>query len=37
MRKTFYAAFIAAFFWATPAAAEQFDAKVIGVADGDTG
>lgn len=36
MRKTFYAAFIAAFFWATPAAAEQFDAKVIGVADGDT-
>ena len=36
MRKPFYAAFIAAFFWAAPAAAEQFDAKVIGVADGDT-
>lgn len=36
MRTILYAAFIAAFFWATPAAAEQFDAKVIGVADGDT-
>lgn len=39
MRTTFYAASIAAFFWAaTPAAyaGEQFDAKVIGVADGDT-
>jgi endonuclease YncB( thermonuclease family) len=37
MRKTLYAAFIAAFFLSTPAAAAgQYDAKVIGVADGDT-
>lgn len=36
MRSAFYAAVIAASFLASPAAAEQFDAKVIGVADGDT-
>lgn len=29
-------AFTAAFVWATPVVADQFDAKVIGVADGDT-
>lgn len=37
MRKTLYAAaVVAAFLWAAPAMAEQFNAKVIGVADGDT-
>ena len=36
MRYLLYAAAIAAFFWTTPAAAEQFEAKVIGVIDGDT-
>ena len=37
MKTSLYAALTAAFFWAAPApAAERFDAKVIGVADGDT-
>lgn len=36
MRGAIHAAAAAAFFWAVPAAAAEFDAQVIGVTDGDT-
>lgn len=36
MRQIFYAALSAAFVLNAAAAAERFDAKIIGVADGDT-